>query len=111
MDTYKDRIRADYDIEIYDDQEDIEDCIDDLGIDSDDYEVVSFMWAEAEKGDDFAYIAECGSASHAKELVKDLEDVIEDMKDYYEDLDIAVARDGKFVILGSQDAIDDVLGK
>ena len=91
------------------DEDEIEDLADTFDIDMDDYGVKAVIEAKDKKDGYSAYIIQCKSSKAAKELVDDLDDTLELMESLSIEVD-AVA-DGKYVIVGYEDVVDDALGK
>ena len=109
LDSYKRNLGDDYETELLSTKE-IEELADELDIDADDYGIVDIMSAEEKDSGYYAYFIECGSASEAEDLAKDLEDYVEILDDYYS-FKIKAEVDGKFVLVGNASAIDKALDK
>jgi len=106
LDKYEDNLGKDYDVENLK-KDEIEDLADAFDLDIDDYDIEDALMAESEKGDDGLYIFECKSSSKAKKLEKDMKDAMDELNEDEWD----VVRKGKFVLIGTEDGIDDALGK
>ena len=102
MDKYEDNLGKDYDVENLKKDE-----IEVFDLDIDDYDIEDALMGESEKGNDAIYILECKSSSKAKKLEKDAKDAI---KELGED-ELEIVRKGKFVLIGTEDGIEDALGK
>ena len=108
MDKYEDNLDKNYDVEKIKKSE-IDDLAEMLDLDMDDYDIEEALMAESKKGDDGVYIFECKSSSKAKKLAKDVEDALDEVKSYISDME--VTKKGKFVLIGTEDGIEDALGK
>lgn len=111
MDKFEDNLSDDYDIESIDD-DDLEEYAELLDLDMDDYEIEDAIEATHEKTGKGVMIIECGSKKAAEELGDDAEGMVKLLKAYYGSgysFDLVV--EGKFVLIGEEDAIEDALGK
>ena len=106
MDKYEDNLGKDYDVENLK-KDEIEDLADAFDLDIDDYDIEDALMAESEKGDDGLYIFECKSSSKAKKLEEDMKDAMDELNEDEWD----IVRKGKFVLIGTEDGIEDALGK
>ena len=109
MDKYEDNLGTKYEVEKLKKSE-IKELAEDFDLDDDDYDIENALIAEHKNNGYTVCIFECKSSSKAKELEKDLEDVMDDINDYSSTPYYAV-RKGKFVFAGNQKAIDNALGK
>ena len=109
MESYEKNLGDDYKVDIYDEDE-IEELAETFDIDADDYGISSIMEAKDKKKGYHAYIIQCKSSKEAEELVDDLDDIVKAMDKYYS-LDVDAVADGKFVLVGNEDVIDDALNK
>ncbi len=107
MESYEKNLGDDYKVDIYDEDE-IEALAEIFGIDADDYGISSIM--EAKDKYNGYYIFQCKSSKEAKQLV-DYLDVIVKTPDKYSGFDVDAVADGKFVLVGNEDFIDDALNK
>lgn len=115
LNSYEDNLGKDYKVKIYeieDDEDEIEDIAEDFDLDYEDYGIKAIIYAKDKDNSNPAYIIKCGSKKEAKELKSDLKDYINDEFRYDDDFDeIDVVIDGKFVLVGYEDVIDDALDK
>lgn len=109
MKSYEKNLGDDYKVDIYDEDE-IEELAETFDIDTDDYGISAVMEAEDRDKGYYAYIIQCKSNKMAKELVDDLDDIVKAMNKYYS-FDVDAVADGKFVLVGNEDVIDDALKK
>ena len=110
MKSYEKNLGDDYKVDIYDEDE-IEELAEIFDIDADDYGISSIMEAEDRDKGYYAYIIQCKSNKMAEELVDDLDDIVKAMNKYYSYIDVDAVADGKFVLVGNEDVIDDALKK
>ena len=115
LNSYEDNLGKDYKVKIYeieDDEDEIEDIAEDFDLDYEDYGIKAIIYAKDKDNSNSAYIIKCGSKEEAKDLKSDLKDYIHDEFRYDDDFDeIDVVIDGKFVLVGYEDVIDDALDK
>ena len=109
MKSYEKNLGDDYKVDVYDEDE-IEELVETFDIDADDYGISSIMEAEDKDNGYYAYIIQCKSSKKAEELVDDLDDIVKTMDKYYS-FDVDAVADGKFVLVGNEDVIDDALNK
>lgn len=109
MKLYEVKLGEDYKVSMYDEDE-IEELAEEFGIDADDYGISKVMIAKDKDNGYYAYIIKCKSSKKAKELVDDLDYVVEIMNAYYS-FDVDAVADGKYVLVGNEDVIDDALNK
>ena len=109
MKSYEKNLGDDYKVDIYDEDE-IEELAETFDIDTDDYGISAVMEAEDRDKGYYAYIIQCKSNKMAEELVDDLDDIVKAMNKYYS-FDVDAVADGKFVLVGNEDVIDDALKK
>ena len=110
MNTYEKNLGEDYKIKHLD-KDDIEDLADAFDIDSDDYAIKNAMRATHEDNGTYIIVFECSSESKAKELLNDLDYVVDMLDDYYSSIEIDAVRDDTFVFIGCEDVIDDALDR
>jgi len=109
LDKYEDNLGKDYEVNSLNDEE-IEELIEELNegdieLDPDDYDIEDGFFGDDD--DNQIYVFECKSSSKAKKLSKDLKDAFEEL----DEDDIEITRKGKFVLVGTEDGIEDALGK
>ena len=109
MKSYEKNLGDDYKVDIYDEDE-IEELAETFDIDADDYGISSIMEAEDKDNGYYAYIIQCKSSKEAEQLVDDLDDIVKTMDKYYS-FDVDAVADGKFVLVGNEDVIDNALNK
>ena len=107
--SYENNLGDDYKIDHYDEDE-IEELAEEFDIDADDYGIIAIIEAKDKDKGYYAYIIQCESSKKAEELVDDLEDIVK-LMDQYSSYDIDAVADGKFVLVGNEDVIDDALDK
>ena len=105
--SYKKNLGKDYKTDTYD-LDEIEELAEEFGIDADDYGISAIMEAKDKDKGYYAYIIQCKSSKKAEDLVDDLEDIVKLMDKYYS-FDVDAVADGKFVLVGNKDVIDDAL--
>ena len=111
MENFKKNLEKDYDIIETADYADIDDLADEMYLeDIDDYDVKKVMFATHEDNGRMIYIIECGSNAKADKLLKDMDDAIEEIDNYYSFKVDAVVK-GSFVLAGAKSAIEDALGE
>ena len=111
MDKFEENLGSKYKIEKLDD-DDLEDYAELLDLDVDDYNVIDAMEATHKKSGIGVMILECGSASDAEELAEDGEVMVELLESYYSSkYSFDSVAEGRFVLIGEEDAIEDALGK
>ena len=104
IETYEENLGRHYEIEFFD-EEDLEEMLEDLDEDADDYGLVGGFYAYHEDDYDSVIVLECKSAKAASTLAEDIEDA-----------DVLgssakIVTDGKFVLAGDRNAVNDALGK
>ena len=109
MKSYEKNLGDDYKVDIHDEDE-IEELAETFDLDADDYGISAIMEAEDRDKGYYAYIIQCKSNKMAEELVDDLDDIVKEMNKYYS-FDVDAVADGKFVLVGNEDVIDDALKK
>ena len=107
--SYEKNLGDDYKLNTYDEDE-IEDLAEGFSIDADDYGISAIVQAKDKDKGYYAYIIQCKSSKKAEELVADLDDIVKLMNKYYS-FDVDAVADGKFVLVGNEDVIDDALNK
>ena len=107
--SYEKNLGDDYKLNNYDEDE-IEDLAEDFDIDANDYGISAIVEAKDKDNKYYAYIIQCKSSKKAEELVEDLDDIVKLMDKYYS-FDVDAVADGKFVLVGNEDVIDDALNK
>ena len=115
LNSYEDNLGKDYKVKIYeieDDEDEIEEIAEAFDLDYEDYGIKAIIYAKDKDNSAAAHIIKCGSKKEAKELKSYLKDYINDEFRYDDDFDeIDVVIDGKFVLVGYEDVIDDALDK
>ena len=107
--SYEKNLGDDYKLNTYDEDE-IEDLAEEFDIDADDYGISAIVEAKDKDKVYYAYIIQCKSSKKAEELVDDLDDIVKLMNKYYS-FEVDAVADGKFVLVGNEDVIDDALNK
>ena len=107
--SYEKNLGDDYKLNTYDEDE-IEDLAEEFDIDADDYGISAIVEAKDKDKGYYAYIIQCKSSKKAEELVDDLDDIVKLMNKYYS-FEVDAVADGKFVLVGNEDVIDDALNK
>ena len=107
--SYEKNLGDDYKLNDYDEDE-IEDLAEKFDIDANDYGISAIVEAKDKDNGYYAYIIQCKSSKKAEELVEDLDDIVKLMNKYYS-FDVDAVVDGKFVLVGNEDVIDDALNK
>ena len=105
--SYERHLKDDYKVKFLD-EDDIEDLAENFDVDLDDYGISKVMEVTDKDKGYYAYIIKCKSGKKAEELADDLDDVVKVMNAYYS-FDVDAVVDGKFVLIGNEDVIDDAL--
>lgn len=101
INKYKNNLEAeDYEVNEWDEEE-IADNLDDIGLDAEDFNIKGVL--EADKGNDGVIVIEFGSKDEAEDFVDSAA-----MKAVA--IMMTVEQDGKFVIFGTEDAVEVALG-
>lgn len=108
--SYRMRLDSDiYEIE-NEDSDDIAEVADMLNIDEKDYGISQIMMVTRKSNGQYACILKCGSAAKAKKFVQDNDHIFDMFEDYYSSIDVDAETKGRFVIAGSSQVVDAVLG-
>ena len=110
FDRYEKNLGKYYTVYHYEDADEIEDLADSFYVDADEYDISAVMEVEDDYYGYYAYIIECGSHIKANRLARELEDVAEMMGEYY-DVDVVSDVDGKYVLVGNKEVVEDALKK
>lgn len=107
--SYEKNLGKNYKITAYD-KDDIEDLAEKYSLDADDYGISAIIEAEHKNSGHDVIIIQCKSSKKAEELVYDL-DLIVMLINLSPSFKVDAVADGKFVLVGSEDVIDDALNK
>ena len=108
--SYRMRLDSDiYEIE-NEDSDDIAEVADMLNIDEKDYGISQIMMVTRKSNGQYACILKCGAAAKAKKFVQDNDHIFDMFEDYYSSIDVDAETKGRFVIAGSSQVVDAVLG-
>ena len=100
---YEDKLEdEDYEVEVIDDEDEIEEMFEMLDLDYSDYKVKEILSAYNEDGESVTII-KCG-AFKAGKLVKEIEDAMEDLEDLIGD-SMKVEKKGSLVFMGTKKGI------
>ena len=108
LDDFKKNLGSDYDVEIYKGGSDMEEMLEELGLDTEEIKVTGVLNGEHKEEDCNVGIIECGDKDTATSVGKTIEDLFKLFGGLAGELVVDV--DGVFVFFGNQEAIDDARG-
>ena len=100
--------KEDYEVEVTDDEDEIEEMFEMLNLDYSDYKVKEILVAYNEDGESVTII-KCGSEKNADKLSDDMKDSLEDLEDLLGDT-MQIKVEGSFVLIGTKTAINAAKG-